>query len=178
MMTADKYFLGCKVNRKNGLLLLVGILVVCLAAIAKYNGRYEMRWNISESLKAWFFIVDTKTLPQKGDYVAFNYYDKSNQVYKMGLSEAPQVVFIKQVVGVEGDVVTHQDREIFVNGQSMGIAKPRSKGGRKLDINPFTGAIPKGYYYVYTPHKDSYDSRYADIGLVPVKEVRGKANDF
>lgn len=178
MTASDKYFLGCKVNRKNTLLLLVGVLLVGLALLVKHNGRYEMRWNISDSLKALFFIVDTKELPKKGDYVAFNYYDKSSQLYKMGLSDAPQVVFIKQVVGVEGDVVTHQGREVFVNGQSMGFAKPFSKGGRKLEVNPFVGQIPKGYYYVYTPHKDSYDSRYADIGLVSIKEVRGKANDF
>ncbi|MPY09025.1 S26 family signal peptidase [Moraxella catarrhalis] len=171
-----RYFLGCKVTRANGILLGLGLLFISLAVAAKMNTRYETRWNISESINANFFIIDKSILPERGEYVAFNYYDITNEHYKSGmLKTPPQVVFIKKVIGVAGDTVSQQNREFFVNGQSAGIAKIKSKGGRPLKANEFQGVIPSGYYYVHTPHKDSYDSRYADVGLIPVAEIRGVA---
>lgn len=171
-----RYFLGCKVTRANGILLGLGLLFISLAVAAKMNTRYETRWNISESINANFFIIDKSILPERGEYVAFNYYDITNEHYKSGmLKTPPQVVFIKKVIGVAGDTVSQQNREFFVNGQSAGIAKIKSKGSRPLKANEFQGVIPSGYYYVHTPHKDSYDSRYADVGLIPVAEIRGVA---
>lgn len=171
-----RYFLGCKVTRTNGILLSLGLLFISLVVAAKMNTRYEIRWNISESIKANFFIIDKSILPERGEYAAFNYYDITNEHYKSGmLKTPPQVVFIKKVIGVAGDTVSQQNREFFVNGQSAGIAKIKSKGGRPLKANEFQGVIPSGYYYVHTPHKDSYDSRYADVGLIPVTEIRGVA---
>ena len=72
--------------------------------------------------------------------------------------------------------MTNKDREVFVNNESMGRAKEYTlKLHRPLHVNEFTGVIPKGYYYVHTDHKDSFDSRYNEIGLIPLSEVRGKA---
>lgn len=56
----------------------------------------------------------------------------------------------------------------------MGRAKEYTlKLHRPLHVNEFTGVIPKGYYYVHTDHKDSFDSRYNEIGLIPVR-LEGK----
>lgn len=171
-----KYFLGCKVTKTNGILFALGILFVGLALVAKLNTRYELRWNLSSSIPAHFFVVDKKQMPKKGDYIAFNYYDISNDDYKMGLlDKPPAVVFIKRVAGIQGDVVTQSNREFFINGKSVGTAKKEAKNGRVLNQNPFEGQIPDGYYYVNTPHKDSYDSRYADVGLIHVSEIDGVA---
>lgn len=171
-----KYFLGCKLTRANLILLVGGLVFVLVALLARINPKYDIHWNLSESIKATFFIVDKTALPNRGDYAAFNYYDFTAEAYKLGIMDTPpKVVFIKQVVGVAGDVVSQKNREFFVNGQSVGVAKVKSKKGRLLKANEFEGVIPFGFYYVYTPHKDSYDSRYADVGLIPVKEVKGKA---
>ena len=61
-----KYFLGCKLTRTNLILLVVGLVFVLLALIAKSNPKYDIRWNISESIKATFFIVDKAALPTRG----------------------------------------------------------------------------------------------------------------
>jgi conjugal transfer pilin signal peptidase TrbI len=35
--------------------------------------------------------------------------------------------------------------------------------------------IPQGKYFVWTPHIDSYDSRYDEIGLVDERTIIGVA---
>lgn len=172
-----KYFLYCKLSKWNAVLLTIGILFFAAAMYMQYSTKYEIQWNISESLPATFFILNKDELPAKNDYIAFNYYDKSCNSYRIGLiKKGCKVTFIKKTTGVAGDVVTNKDREVFVNNESMGRAKEYTlKLHRPLHINEFTGVIPKGYYYVHTDHKDSFDSRYNEIGLIPVSEVRGKA---
>src|SRR3546814_6721237 len=63
---------------------------------------------------------------------------------------------------VGGDVVTRTGRTFLVNGRPVVIAKERSRLGEPLALGP-TGTIPPGCYFVGTPHKDGFDSRYAGI---------------
>lgn len=43
-------------------------------------------------------------------------------------------------------------------------AKKPAKLALKTNLSR-EGVIPYGRYFVYAPHKDSFDSRYAEIGL-------------
>jgi conjugal transfer pilin signal peptidase TrbI len=45
----------------------------------------------------------------------------------------------------------------------VALAKPATRFGEPLALGP-TGTIPRGCYFVGTPHRDSFDSRYAAIG--------------
>ena len=80
--------------------------------------------------------------------------------------------FGKVVSGVPGDVVSRKDRAFFVNGRQVATAKPMSRRGETLALGP-TGTVPKGCYFVTTPHKDSFDSRYAAIGWVCRSRILG-----
>lgn len=175
--TKANYLHWFKLTKWSVGLLIVGMAFFAAAMYMQYSTKYEIRWNISESLPATFFILNKDELPVKNDYIAFNYYDKSCQSYRMRLNrKGCKVIFIKKATGVAGDVVTNSGREVFVNGVSMGKAKEYTlKLHRPLAVNSFTGVIPQGYYYVHSDHKDSFDSRYEEIGLIPVSEVRGKA---
>ncbi|WP_157271999.1 conjugative transfer signal peptidase TraF [Azohydromonas aeria] len=80
--------------------------------------------------------------------------------------------FFKIVRGLPGDVVTVRGREVSVNGQAVGVALERTRGGRPLEpIVP--GVIPPGHYYVQGTSPDSFDSRYRAGGLVPAAQVIG-----
>ncbi|MBR9871461.1 MAG: conjugal transfer protein TraF [Gammaproteobacteria bacterium] len=122
--------------------------------------------NASPSLPNFAFWVEMGKLPSiRGEYVLFDapsnrYYDKP---------------FVKQVSGLPGDLIENHHGDYFVNGVFTGTAKPRSKTGDLLKAGP-TGVIPELHYFVTTPHKDSYDSRYADIGFVPSVLVLGTAH--
>ena len=41
-----------------------------------------------------------------------------------------------------------------------------------LEHSP-TGTVPSGCFYVGTPHKDGFDSRYAEIGYACSKNIVG-----
>ncbi len=89
-----------------------------------------------------------------------------------------RVSFAKQVVGIAGDIVHVRDQMVFVetcdepgNGWNrVGEAKVETIRGRKLAVIT-EGEIPKGYYFVTAPSVDSYDSRYAEIGLVHETQI-------
>ena len=86
------------------------------------------------------------------------------------------------------------DKEIYVAGNLIGIAKPyskklydalavvvNSKERVTIDTKEFelhairAQKIPQHKFFAYTPHKDSYDSRYQEIGLIDEKDIIGVA---
>lgn len=180
----DKYILGCKLTKKNSLLIVIGIIFCLFSYVVKNNGRFEVNWNLSKSLPYTFFVVDTVSIPKKGEYGAFNYYDASGVTewdVKRGFIDPKgfRVTFIKQVVGVEGDIVKVVGREVYVNDEGVGRAKKNAlSDNRALEPLVETGVIPKDKYYFKAPNKDSFDSRYSEIGLIDKSEVRGKAYPF
>jgi type IV secretory pathway protease TraF len=86
--------------------------------------------------------------------------------------------------------ITIEDREVFVAGKSIGIAKPFTKKfenflknssdgkkyGENYELHPIRiNVIPSKKFFAYTPHKDSFDSRYQEIGLIDEKDIIGTA---
>ncbi len=76
----------------------------------------------------------------------------------------------KQVIGVPGDRITHKEGKISINGSQIAIAKDKSLSG--FDLHPIPEqVIPKGLYFVFCPHEDSFDSRYEEFGLIPAENI-------
>jgi conjugal transfer pilin signal peptidase TrbI len=84
------------------------------------------------------------------------------------------LTFVKMVKGVPGDVVTREGRDYYINGVKVATAKEFSLKGEPLELGP-TGIIPAGRYFVWTPHKDSLDSRYGRAGWISQDDVIGRA---
>jgi type IV secretory pathway protease TraF len=86
--------------------------------------------------------------------------------------------FVKQVVGVPGDVVVATGRDYVVihdhTPVHVGRAKLMSRKGDALQAGP-VGVIPPGYYFIRGTHPDSLDSRYAMMGWVPESSIIGAA---
>ena len=80
--------------------------------------------------------------------------------------------FGKIVYGVAGDRVERRGRLFLINGMPAAVAKPRTLRGEPLEAGP-TGTIPRRCYFVATPNKDSFDSRYAVIGWICRPRVIG-----
>ena len=142
-------------------------LVIAARQGAAAMGRYKFGINETNSLPNWAFIVDHENRrPRRGETIEFlappnRYYPK----------DAP---FIKHVYGVPGDVVSRRGREYFVNGHDVGYAKLRSQAGDPTTLGP-VGVIPADRYFVGTPMKDSFDSRYGEIGWIPRARIVGVA---
>lgn len=122
--------------------------------------------NIDQSLPGLFYQIEWGELPKRNDVAGIRV--PKNPYYPEG---AP---FLKIIRGVPGDVVTCDGRKFFINGLFAGEAKEQTKRGNPLTLGP-TGIIPADHYFVWTPHKDSYDSRYGEVGWVAKQNILGTA---
>jgi conjugal transfer pilin signal peptidase TrbI len=130
---------------------------------------FKIAFNWTDSIPGNVFLIVKNVKPEKGELAAFNI--PENDFYK-------NIWFTKYVAGVEGDKFSTVEKEgllhIYLNDEDMGIIKSKSRNG--IDLEPVTfGLIPKGYYFMWTPHVDSFDSRYAQIGLINEKNIIGSA---
>jgi len=138
-----------------------------VGAILLFNAYFTLAITVTQSLPYHVFLVVKGDLDvRRGDYVAWRW--AGGGPYKPGLS------FLKQIRGMPGDTVTSVGRDFYVNGNYMSTAKPRARSGAPLALGP-TGVIPPNHFYVYAPHKDSLDSRFALTGWVPLERVTGRA---
>lgn len=122
--------------------------------------------------------------PERGDVIVFRY------------PEDPSINFIKRVIGVPGDVITYQDKTLFINGeiqsQTLIARLPPGKPEQLLMTENLAGkshriyrdvyqpvmngqwVVPEGQYFVFGDNRDnSKDSRY--WGFVPEELLVGKA---
>lgn len=132
-------------------------------------------WNSSDSLDGHLYISKKyRNFKPKYDVrVRFFYHGK----FVPANTEVP---FRKKIVGLPGDEIQiDAQRQVFVNRKNgqrvlIGAAKPFSKTGVPLAIVS-AGVIPTGYVAVAGDHKDSFDSRYQDVGLIDVTEISDEA---
>ena len=140
-----------------GLALIGALAVLWLAAASRVHV------NASWSDDAWGYLVLPIGEPGFGDAVLFE------------PATGGPVPYLKTVRGLPGDSVSvDEDRTVRVDGAAMGRAKEHALDGRPLGaIRP--GVIPQRRYYVHADHRDSHDSRYAEIGLVSRENILGRA---
>jgi signal peptidase I len=128
--------------------------------------------------------------PARGDVVVFR------------KPSDPSVVFIKRLVGMPGDTVRVAGSQVWINGIASQIVPGELYSGPKSEQYPFTqvgeerldGArhglmldptrpsmegerqVPAGHYFMMGDNRNnSRDSRFPDVGFVPVDHVIGKA---
>lgn len=131
-------------------------------AVSNY---YFIAYNESDSLPQRVFLVKKReTSFKRGDYIVFR--KKSLEKYNQA--------FIKLVAGVGGDQVDVKGDDYAINNQHLGTAKKFRKTGVPTNTSE-GGIIPNGKYFVYAPHKDSFDSRYEEIGWIDSSDVIGRA---
>ena len=146
---------------------LTGLLAVVL--VISVALRWERSWyvtiNWTESLTHWAFVVDKNEEPAVGDFVDFQ--PPANPYYA-------NINFVKMIVAGPGDTVECDGRSFMVDGVIIAIAKTHSQAGDPLSLGP-CGIVPDDHFFVVATHKDSFDSRYGDIGHVARSRINGVA---
>ena len=127
--------------------------------------------------------------PQRGDVVVFNY------------PVNPNLKFIKRLIGLPGDIITYEDKNLTINGKAIpkeliGRDEFLIAPGHRVDVKRFTEylpeknhliyerltpgrevkniRVPEGYYFMMGDNRDdSDDSR--SWGFVPRDNIVGKA---
>ena len=145
-------------NRLKMLVILVAVVISCI--VLKEN--FSLYINQSNSLPFRAFLVIKNQQPKRNHYIAFNH-----PWFKDPL--------VKQVVGVEGDVVYKVNGNLWVNNQNIGSVLKKTKTGRPLTSLAHKGEIPPKHYFVAAFHNGSFDSRYEEVGLITLKQVLGRA---
>ena len=158
-------------KRKRLYAMLAGAELIYAAAssLADWRDSHTFLINTSPSLPNWAFVLDTAHPPVRG---ALIFFDPPPSVLVRAHFGPHPAAFGKRVYGVAGDIVTRVGRTFFVNGRQVGVAKPVSMRGEPLALGP-TGIIPRGCFFVGSPHKDGFDSRYAAIGWPCMNRVFG-----
>lgn len=148
--------------------LFASLVILCSGLLLSTN--YRIMENHTESLPYKYVVLAKGIIPTKhGQVFAFKVYNNAHYHNEKPLN------FIKIVGGISGDKITIKaEREVYVADRAIGFAKIHSKKGVPLNIIE-ESIIPEHKFFAYTPHKDSFDSRYQEIGLIDEKDIIGTA---
>lgn len=165
--------------RRTGWLVLGTALFLTWSSVDSYASEHIFLVNRTESLPNWAFFMRRGGDAVEGDVVFFEPPKTKLVVDHFGAEPSP---FGKIVYGVAGDEVRHDGEKVLVRrkGESdwrvVGSMKAVSMRGEVLKEGP-VGVVPADCFYVGTPHKDGFDSRYAAIGFVCRKQLIGIAEE-
>ena len=99
--------------------------------------------------------------PQAGDITVFRYPD----------DETGKTLYVKRIIGTEGDVVEVADGEVYVNGIQM--TEDYIAETTMGDFGPYI--VPENSYFMMGDNRNhSLDSRYWDNKFVHEDEILGK----
>ena len=152
--------------------LLQAALIAAIPAavgVSAWGVRHALLVNRTTSLPNWAFLIDRDRRPTRGESIFFE--PPASELLRRHFGNQPEP-FGKLVYGVAGDLVERRGQLFLINGKPVALAKRVSLRGEPLVAGP-TGVIPRGCYFVATPNKDSFDSRYAAIGWVCRHQVIG-----
>ncbi|MGW8138424.1 S26 family signal peptidase (plasmid) [Sphingomonas zeae] len=142
---------------------------IALTAIADWRDTHALLINQTTSLPNWAFVIHKTHVPQRGDYVFFVPPAHPIVIRHFGSNKQ---MFGKIVYGMPGDTVEHRGNTVLVAGRVVSHTKPATRFGEPL-VRGSNGVVPQGCYYVGTPHKDGFDSRYAAIGYACSDKIVG-----
>lgn len=155
-------------------LVYVALLIIWSLAYVRVfidpHPRLPLLFNVTGSLPYRVAVIRYREHRlQRGDFIIFSFSGDAQRDYP-GLNNQP---FFKIVRGVPGDRITVQDRDVYVNGVHVGVAKTHTFDRKPLE--PIASmVIPAGHYYVQGTDPDSFDSRYRASGLVSAGRVIGR----
>lgn len=166
-------------------------VVLVVAGLARYLG---LAWVMTDSVHTSVVLVFKSVHPRPGELAVFAYageaipgyylhnaWARAQQSWGLAVTTAgPRKGdgFVKYLVGVPGDRIEVVANHVWIvrpTGERFdaGACKPQSRAGVPLaPIAP--QVIPSGYTYMWAPHVDALDSRYAVMGLVPATAIVGK----
>lgn len=164
----------------------VTLIVKALFAQAFYipSGSMEPQLNINDRVvvsRLSYRLHD----PNRGDIVVFPSPLAPKEHHNLIVRVADDVLdalaigdrgddeLIKRVIGLPGEQIEARDGVVVIDGQAL--HEPYlPRGVRTDDFGPVQ--VPKGQVFVMGDNRgNSHDSRFSDIGTIPIKKIVGRA---
>ncbi|MDP4154224.1 MAG: signal peptidase I [Bacillota bacterium] len=125
---------------------------------------------LSDSLNNVHYVLFLKSNAiKRGDIVAIQDHREDH------VGDLKKWPYSKRVLGIPGDYIVHNKNGITVIPQESYFLSLLSKTSKGKPLTPMTsGIIPEGYLFVAGDNPHSFDSRYAEFGLVPKEKIWGK----
>lgn len=142
--------------KKIGLKTLV-VLVISLLIGLLISNRLVFVVNVTESMPQVFWLGVKGITPKKGDYIVFTV-------------PGHDMSFIKRIAGESGSEIKIKGRDFFIDDEYVATAKIHSLEGKVLDLSE-EGKLREGEYFVLGVHKDSFDSRYKQMGRIEESRI-------
>lgn len=131
---------------------------------------YRLAFNESDSLPGTVFLVKTGERPRcgptTGEHVQLQMPRDARWYAGMRL--------LKVAKGCPGDTIRVDGRKVYINDWFAGTAVPALEDGTPMAIIS-AGVIPERHYYLWASHPSSFDSRYAEFGVVSDQQIIGTA---
>lgn len=125
----------------------------------------ELAYNHTHSIsKKWFFVVWHK-IPNRGQLIIFK--NPHQHIYPANSQ------WVKYLRGIPGDHLEILGDKVLVNGNLIALANTNGPDGHRLTPLSFNGTIPSHQYMALGTSPDSFDSRYAEFGLVGEDQILG-----
>ncbi len=157
----------------------IAVLVLVAGNFIYAHSPYSLTYNASYSLPYTVVIVEKsnpKMTWEYGDLMAFQWQERTETPLY-----SPDWTALKVVTAQAGDrIIIHSDHRleaVTTKGRQTFEVLPHNRFGKVLHILDQVGKdgiIPYGHYFVTTPHTRSYDSRYAEVGLISAARIVGK----
>jgi conjugal transfer pilin signal peptidase TrbI len=141
-----------KIRLKTLIILIISLLIGLLI-----SNRLVFVVNVTESLPQVFWLGVKGITPKKGDYIVFT-------------ASGHDMSFIKRIAGESGDEIKVKGCDFFIDNEYVATAKTHSLEGKVLDLSE-EGKLREGEYFVLGEHKDSFDSRYKQMGRIEESRI-------
>lgn len=148
----------------------IGVGIFCLVLVG-LGTCTQLLENVSESLDDVRYLLILKTTKiKRGDIVSMRGHSPQYVV---------EHIFTKRVVGLPGDWIIQNETHLTLKAQNGAFAITLPLLTQTKEGQPLTPlsleVVPQGYLFVTGDHLRSFDSRYEEFGLVPMKKIYGKA---
>ena len=141
---------------KAALITLSVLLVIHMNFGILINNTASLPYKVFLHLKTW--------PPSKGEYTVIR-----RAFYPIAI--------IKQIKGEGGDILHYKGAEVlelWINDQKIGYPQTLNSLGKPL--TPIAAQIiPQGFVFLFASNHKSFDSRYAEMGLIAKRDLQGRA---
>ncbi len=149
-----------KIFKKIGFVTATAVLIYGIATT-----QIQPVLNATASLPHTLFVFSKRSEP----YLKIPSKDRFILFYK------PEVGMnvVKQVKGLPGSTL-HYDEQGQLWVDDFCVGKPHEMSGVGRSVSALkSGVIPPNHVFAYGSHAQSFDSRYAEFGLIPVGIIKG-----